>query len=291
MALPLPELPGVEHAFHDLPTGVRVHVAQAGPADAPPVLLLHGWPQHWWCFRRVLPLLQDDHRLLAMDLRGLGWSGAPADGDYAKQPMAGDALALLDALGIQRALLVGHDWGGWVGFLTALQAPERLTGLLALGIAHPWQPPARLVRNLHRFLYQLPLATPVLGERLVRSGAAVPRVLRAAWGDRETYDDAAEREFGRAYREPEAARASSAYYRTFLLHEAPQGASGAFAGRRLEPPARLLFGERDPLGTALAEGLERHGDDARVEILPGCGHFVPEERPEAVAAAVRQLAR
>jgi pimeloyl-ACP methyl ester carboxylesterase len=60
-------------------------------------------------------------------------------------------------------------------------------------------------------------------------------------------------------------------------------------GRRLQVPTRLLFGERDPLGTAMAAGLERHGDDARVQFLDGCGHFVPEERPEAVAAAAREV--
>src|SRR5882757_1610915 len=103
MSLPLPDVPGVRHAFHALPTGVTVHVAEAGPADAPAVLALHGWPQHWYVWRSVIPLLAD-FRVIAPDLRGLGWSGQPDDGDFRKARMAEDAVALLDALGIRRAL-------------------------------------------------------------------------------------------------------------------------------------------------------------------------------------------
>src|SRR6201992_112518 len=110
-----PSLPGVTHGYHDLSTRVRAHVAHAGPEDAPPVLALHGFPQHWFCWRHVIEGLRRDHRVLAMDTRGLGWSGRPRDGDYRKRRLAEDAVALLDALQIERAFLLGHDWGGWAG--------------------------------------------------------------------------------------------------------------------------------------------------------------------------------
>ncbi len=74
------------------------------------------------------------------DMRGFGWSGWPADGDFPKQRVADDALALLDVLGLERVRLVGHDWGGWAAILAALTAPERFSGLLALWIGHPWVP-------------------------------------------------------------------------------------------------------------------------------------------------------
>src|SRR5690349_14770248 len=122
---PLPQLAGISHRDVHV-RGIRLHVAEGGPADAPPVLLLHGWPQHWWIWRDVIPGLIDDHRVIAPDLRGLGWSDAPRRG-YLKQALAEDNLALLDALGIERAALVGHDWGGIVGFLICLTAPERVS--------------------------------------------------------------------------------------------------------------------------------------------------------------------
>jgi pimeloyl-ACP methyl ester carboxylesterase len=277
-----PALQGVEHRFYELATGVRVHVADAGRSDAPAVVALHGFPQHWWMWRRVIGLLAGEARVLAMDLRGLGWSGWPADGDFRKARIADDAVALLDALGIERAVLAGHDWGAWAGFHAALRAPERWTGFVPTGIPHPWQRARVVLRTLPRMAYQPPLAAPVLGRRVVR--AWVRPILRGAWGDRATYDRAAEDLYAARYAEPRRAEAASRYYRDFLLHEALR-----FPGGRLRVPTRLLFGRRDFLGTATALGLERHGDDARTILLDGCGHFVPEERPAEVAEAVRAL--
>jgi pimeloyl-ACP methyl ester carboxylesterase len=288
---PLPALPGVEHRFLDLPTGVRVHVAEAGRADAPAVLALHGWPQHWWMWRRVIGLLGDDLRIVAPDLRGFGWSGQPADGDFAKERLVDDALALLDALGLERVHVMGHDWGGWVAILLGLRAPERLHTALLLGIAHPWQPRTTAALNAWRLAYQLPIAAPLLGPAFTRDGRLIRAYMRAGWGDMSTWDEDAAGLYLAAFADPGRARASSLMYRTFLTREIAPQLTGAFAGRRLTMPTRLLFGRRDPLGTAFAEGLERHGDDAAVEIVPGCGHFVPEERPELVARRALELFR
>jgi pimeloyl-ACP methyl ester carboxylesterase len=284
-----PELPGVTHRFLDLSTGVRVHLAEAGAADAPPVLCLHGWPQHWWIWRDLIPLLADDFRLLCPDLRGLGWSGWPEDGDFRKQRLADDAVALLDALEIDRAHVVGHDWGAWTGFLLATGAAERLRTLLALSILHPWQPTGKAALNAWRFAYQVPLATPVLGERLQRERSFTVRVLKSAWGPRETFDDDAADLFAAAMSEPAAARAGHLLYRTFLVSELGPSLAGGFRGKRLGVPTRLLIGDRDPLGSELAAGVERHGDDAAAEVVERCGHFMPEERPRAVADAARAL--
>src|SRR5204863_7343073 len=116
--------------------GLSVHVAEAG--SGPPLVLLHGWPQNWYCWRRVVPLLAPKFRLIMPDLRGHGWSDAPRRG-YEKEQLADDLVGLLDALQLDEVGMVGHDWGGWVGFLACLRAPERFGGLLALGIPHPFQ--------------------------------------------------------------------------------------------------------------------------------------------------------
>jgi len=274
-----PELEGVTHRYVDLPNGLRVHVAEHGPPDATPVLALHGFPQHWYEWRRLFTALAD-HRVIAPDLRGLGWTSAAPDGNYRKATIAADQIALLDALGIERALLVGHDWGAWVGWYLALKHPERFAGYVATGIAHPWNTTTELLREARRFLYQPPIATPILGPLLIPN--VVTRILRGAWGDRETYDRAAEPIFAEPYKT--TAGAASQYYRQFLTRELLRGPSG-----RLTIPTRLLQGRRDPIGTRLAEGLDRHGDDALTMLLEGCGHFVPEERPADVAAAVRSL--
>ena len=145
---------------------------------------------------------------------------------------------------------------------------------------HPWNKPAEMLREARRFLYQPPIAAPILGPLLIPN--VVTRILRGAWGDRETYDRAAEPIFAEPYKT--TAGAASQYYRQFLTRELLRGPTG-----RLTIPTRLLQGRRDPIGTRLAEGLDRHGDDALTMLLEGCGHFVPEERPADVAAAVRSL--
>jgi pimeloyl-ACP methyl ester carboxylesterase len=122
MGRALPELGGVEHRFVDLPN-LRMHVAEAGEGD--PVVLLHGWPQNWWAWRRLIPPLAERFRVVCPDLRGFGWSDAPTGG-YEKETLADDILQLLDALELRRVRMIGHDVGGFVGFLTCLRAPERV---------------------------------------------------------------------------------------------------------------------------------------------------------------------
>ncbi|HYJ20397.1 MAG TPA: alpha/beta fold hydrolase, partial [Solirubrobacterales bacterium] len=116
----MPELPPVDGVSHRTvrARGLDFHVAEAGSGDDV-VLCLHGWPQHWYEWRHLMPALADRHRVLALDLRGFGWSEAPPKG-YEKENLASDVLAVLDQLGIERVKLVGHDWGGWVGFLLCL---------------------------------------------------------------------------------------------------------------------------------------------------------------------------
>jgi pimeloyl-ACP methyl ester carboxylesterase len=292
MPLDPPQIPGVRHAFHDLPTGVRVHVAETGPQDGSPVLLLHGWPQHFLIWRGIWPALAGEHRVVMPDLRGHGWSGWPEDGDFRKARLVDDAVALLDALGIERADVAGHDWGAWTGLLLGLHHGERVRTLLALSIVHPWQPTLLAARNAWRMAYQVPLATPFVGERLVRQEGFIRRVIKSGWHDRSTWDGDAARSYEEALRTPEGGRTSERMYRSFLLRDFPKGlVGGAFAGARLSMPARLVIGEHDPLGPALVAGFERHGADAAWEIVPGAGHFLPEERPALVAERVLALVR
>ena len=116
--------------------------------------------------------------MLCPDLRGLGWSGPPADDDFRKQRMADDAIALLDALGLEQVRLAGHDWGAYAAILAAVTAPERFSSLLAMSVGHPWVPTKVAARNGYLLAYQLPLATPFVGERVVRDGRYVRGMLR-----------------------------------------------------------------------------------------------------------------
>jgi len=290
MPVALPDLPGVTHRTVDV-AGLGVHVAEAGPPDAPPLVLLHGWPQHWWCWHHVVPLLADSYRLVMPDLRGHGWTEAPRLG-YDKEQLASDLLGTLDALGLTEVGLVGHDWGGWTGFLACLREPERFRGFLALGITHPFQAPdpARLLQ-VWRGWYQVALSVPFVSAAALRvTPQLVERAIRGGSVRDDAFTDEDLKLYGEVLQEPSRARATVRLYRTFLLSEAAPVMAGRYRDARLTVPTRLVGGSADPVITpALLRGYEDRADDMTVEVLDGVGHFVPEEAPEVVADRVRAL--
>src|SRR3954465_13272432 len=163
--VPMPEVAGVPHRFVEV-NGVRIHVAEAG--EGPPLLLLHGWPQHWWCWRHLIPALAQTHRVLAPDLRGWGWSAAPV-GSYEKLTFADDVVGLLDAEGLESVRVVGHDWGGFTAFLLGIEHPDRLERIVNLDITPPWMPPPRPRHALLPVVgaYAAAVATPGIGPLLM----------------------------------------------------------------------------------------------------------------------------
>jgi pimeloyl-ACP methyl ester carboxylesterase len=289
MAVAMPHVEGISHRDVTV-RGIRLHVAEGGRADAPPVLLLHGWPQHWFMWRDVLVALMADHRVIAPDLRGLGWSDAPRDG-YLKQELADDMLALLDALGLERVDLIGHDWGALTGFLMCLGAPERIGHYVACSIPHLWPPPERpSLRRLATLWYQVALASPLLGPALMRNGGFTRRVFASA-RSHGRYSPEQLTAFVDVLREPARARATQQYYRTFLLHELRPLIAGAFHKRPLSTPTRLLWGQRDFIlqGARTSGEHEAYAPSMTIEWVPDTGHFLPEERPEVVVARAREL--
>jgi pimeloyl-ACP methyl ester carboxylesterase len=268
--------------------GVDFHVTEAGQPDGLPVLALHGWPQHHYEWRRLLADPPVGLRIIAPDLPGYGWSG-PAPHRWQKEQVASDVLALLDELRVERALLVGHDWGGWIGHLLALRAPERFSAFLALNIVHPWPTPRALLPHLWRFCYQPLIA--VLGVRLQRDTDLVYRAIRGSLVDptRVTREDV--RWFSERFRDPVCARAGRDTYRTFLTRELPAGLRHPEV-RRSAVPTRALFGRDDrALHWSLASAETARADDYTLELVDGCGHFLVDELPELVRARVVDLAR
>jgi pimeloyl-ACP methyl ester carboxylesterase len=279
----LPHVDGVEHLFVDLP-GVRTHVAEAGRGDA--VLLLHGWPENWYCWRRVVPALSRHFRLLMPDLRGFGWSSTPGSG-YDAPTFAADAVALLDALDIERAHVIGHDWGGFVSFLLALDYPERVDRMVVCNAPHPWLPFWRTLPQLWRTWYAVLNALP---------GRTAPSRRYNHWlfghvgfegwsvEEMDVYSDRLE--------DPARAHATRAVYRYYLRTANQILVARRWKSSRLTVPTRILLGANDrhiPAGSVAS--APRHGDDVEVEIVPGCGHYLPEQRPDLLAERASELFR
>lgn len=282
----MPELEGVEHHFVDV-RGARLHVAELG--SGPPVLLLHGWPQHWWAWREVMPLLAGRHRVLAMDLRGFGWSEATPRG-YRKAELADDVAGVLDALGIDRVNLVGHDWGGVIGFLVCLNHTERVERYVPMNTGHVWPTLALkgVPKQLGAMAYQSLLASPVLGRRINASPRIVGKVVDAITKQKDAVVPQYTAEFAPRFADPARARAASQVYRTFQLYEYPAWVRGRYSDRRLTTPTLWLHGLSDPFfKPGMFKDIVDHADDVRIEYLPDCGHFPAEEQPELVAEHLR----
>jgi len=276
---PLPQVEGVTHREVQL-DGLRLHVAEAGSGD--PLVMLHGWPQHWFMWRRLIPELAAGYRLICPDLRGFGWSDAPPGG-YLKETLAGDLLGVLDALELDRVRLVGHDWGGLVGFLACLRAPRRFERFAALSIITPWFRPPLSPRLVAASSYQFAIMLPLLGRLVARSPLFTRNVLRAGSAGRSTWSEEELATYVDQFRERERAAATVALYRSFQLLELWPMALGRYADRSLTVPTLAIYGARDAVirESAFARA-ERHADSLRVERIDGAGHFLPEEVPEEV---------
>jgi pimeloyl-ACP methyl ester carboxylesterase len=277
----LPVVPGVDHDIIET-SRLRVHVARAGE-KGPPLVLLHGWPQNWYAWRHVIPRFAERYRVLCPDLRGLGWTEAPARG-YQKESLTSDLLALVDALELPRAFLIGHDWGAYAGFLLCLREPERVERFVALNEIHPW---IRLSPKdtLHawRLWYQWVLATPGVGAWLVRNRPSFVRGLIRSWSAKEVWTQQELDVFANNLREPQRALASAQYYRTFLFRELFPTLAGRYRSDRLQTPTLLLFGADDGvIRPHQLRGYEPYSDDMRLELIPGVGHFIAEEAPDLV---------
>jgi pimeloyl-ACP methyl ester carboxylesterase len=262
-------------------------VAEAGKGE--PVVLLHGWPQHWYIWRKVVPALAGRYRLLMPDLRGFGWSDAPGHG-YDGDTFAADVVALLDALELDRVKLVGHDWGGWTAFLLALDHPDRLDRMLVLNAPPPWpRPSLEVMRSLWRTWYVALNSMPGIGPAVIGRTGYVPWFLGLG-GRRQLYSPAEADAYRQVLSEPARARASAMLYRYYLRVAFQVFFRKRYEHVRLTVPTRLLFGAEDfYIPTGYLTGAERHGDDFSIELVPGCGHFIAEERPELVADAALAL--
>lgn len=271
------DVPGLTHHAAQL-EGLRLHYVTAGREDAPPLLLIHGWPQSWYEWRRVMARLAPHYRLIAPDLRGLGDSDRPAGG-YDKATLARDLAALLDVLNIPQTDVVGHDWGGVVAYCLAAQFPQRVRRMAVLDIALPG---AGLEEALelrpgggvwHMHLHNV----PDLPEALVAGREA----LYLGWFYRSyagnptaiSPDDLAE--YVRVYSQPGALRAGFGYYRSIFEDAAFVQAQNA----KLEHPL-LAIGGAASLGALAGASFSRVAANVTAEVYDNCGHWIPEEQPE-----------
>lgn len=284
-------LPPLEHLT--LPgDGVTLHAVAAGPANGPLVVLLHGFPEFWYGWRHQLgPLAAAGFRVVAPDQRGYARSDKPPHvRDYTIDRLARDVVAVLDALGAERAAVVGHDWGGGVAWWLGLHHPERLGCLAVLNCPHPTAMRAalegdvgQLVRSWYMFAMQVP-GFPELPAKWTDYAVLTRGLRRSSRPGTFTAADVAE--YRRAWAEPGALTGMVNWYRAAFRRPPVPGSP------RVRVPTLLLWGDRDAfLRPHLADSSINLCDRGRLVRFPRATHWLQHEEPAEVTRRLIEFVR
>jgi pimeloyl-ACP methyl ester carboxylesterase len=306
--------------------GIHLRVAMAG--QGPLVVLVHGWPESWYSWRHQIPILAEaGYRVAAPDVRGYGGSDKPeAVEAYAIKEMCADIAGLIAALGEAQAILVGHDWGAPIVWNTALFHPDKVRAVAGLSVPHTGRGPApriELFRKIYkdRFFYQLYFQEPGIAEAELESDVRVSLRKIYYWASGEAMraglrlDKPADARLLDGLPDPEpfpawltptdldyfvgefkrsGFRGPLNRYRTSKLDFAQQA---AVADKRIEQPAAFIAGSLDPVlrfvpGVDMIETMRARVADLRlVRLIEEAGHWVQQERPAEVNAALTMFLR
>jgi epoxide hydrolase A/B len=313
--------------------GIGIHIAEAG--TGPLVLLCHGWPESWYSWRgQLLALAEAGYRAVAPDMRGYGETDAPQEVEkYTLLHLAGDMIGLIDALGEEQAVIVGHDWGAPVAWHAALLRPDRFRGVVGLSV--PFRPGGRVrptsampqtdASQFYQLYFQTPGVAEAEFERNPRE--TIRRLLYSASGDaprRTAADTGADAGPGMVPRAggfltwsidppelpPWLTGADVDFYAGEFRRTGFRGGLNwyrnidrnwellaPFAGLKVTIPALYVAGDRDlvvsfPGAAELIANLKRFVPELRKTVmLPGCGHWTQQERPQEVNAAMLEFLR
>lgn len=271
----------LRHAYLQV-NGIRMHYVTAG--QGPLVLLLHGFPEFWYSWRKQIPALAEHFTVVAPDLRGYNETDKPSWG-YEIDVLVADVVELIAALGHERALVVGHDWGGAVAWATAIARPHRVERLAILNAPHPAVFAEHLRTNraqMRRSWYMGFFLLPALPELALSANdyAAVDQIFRGSTAP-GTFSAEEIDAYKDALSKPGALTAALNWYRA----AGRQGTRGLYTGTRMqcEVPTLLIWGEGDiALGAEMVDDTRRYVPDLTIRRLPGVSHWVQHEAPEAV---------
>lgn len=271
---------------------LSMHTLVAGPPDAPPVILLHGFPDSSHGWRRVLPLLAVDHRVYAPDLRGYGGTDAPPQG-YTLDVLAQDIVHFMDALGLDQVDLIGHDWGAGITWQLASALPERFTSVTALSVPHPGamaeafdQVPAQREYKKFANLMKNPLTARFMAS--VSEEDRGERIYFPELVDDTAMNAADQAQYHALFDEVREVRAPLRYYEA-NFDRWPQVWRLGRAAPSVVVPTLVLWGEQDHYMLASEAWRSCEHVTARCEVAlnPDAGHWILWEQPDWIVAQWR----
>lgn len=259
--------------------GISINAVTGGAG--PPILLLHGWPESWWEWHKVMPLLAERFSVAAIDLRGAGFSDCP-QGGYDKATMARDAHAVMVALGHEQYAVCGHDIGGMVALAQAALHRDAVTHLAVLDVPLPgWSQWEATVARLWHFGFHMNRDLP---ERLIqgREYDYIAAFMAERFYDHSRFDPSDVAVYARAMALPGRLRGGLEWYRTLAADHA---AALTYKQRPLAVPVLGLGGDAR-FGAQMVPMLEEFAETVSGGAIAQCSHYVADERPDAVAAAL-----
>jgi pimeloyl-ACP methyl ester carboxylesterase len=300
--LPTPEGPGSVSGAPNLPAGftntftsrhidtgeLRLHAVIGG--EGPPLLLVHGWPENWYAWRMLMPALARDFEVIAVDQRGMGLSDKP-EGGYDTGTQAGDLVALMDALGHQRFAVVGHDTGFAISYALAADHPDRVDRLALAELDGPPgvgpSPPLFVPEPINNRLWHVPFnrVNDELTEQLVRGREDVFFGYEFAIHGGKKLPAAVVNYYVRILSNPDALRGSFGFYRAL---DTTVAQNEQRKSRPLTMPV-LAIGGAESYGEDVGNGMKLVAYDVQSVVIPGAGHWVAEEAPEEVLAALTEF--
>jgi len=273
--------------------GITLRVVEAGPQEGPLVVLLHGFPEFWYGWRKQIPALaRAGYRVWAPDQRGYGGSDKPLEvAEYRLETLALDVVGLIRAAGVERAAaVVGHDWGAVVAWWLGIAHPERLERLVVLNVPHPSRGvmkaairkrPRQLLMSWYVFAFQLPAFPEWLLRR--RNWRILARNLQGKTSESITQEDRAR--YREAWSAPGAITGMVNWYRAMFRH--PSRAPGS---TRVRIPTLILWGERDRyLSKELAPLSLERCDRGRLLTFPEATHWLQHDEPQEVNRALLEF--
>jgi pimeloyl-ACP methyl ester carboxylesterase len=271
-------LDGFEHRIVTV-GGVRIHTVRGGSGT--PVVLIHGFPQTWWEWRKVMPTLAAIHTVVAIDLRGAGFSDCP-QGGYDKATLAADIHGVMVELGHDRYAVCGHDIGAMVALALAYRHCDAVTRLIVLDAPQPgWTQWETMFAQLWHFGFHQNRDLP---ERLIqgREYDYVSTFIAERTFDHSTYHLNDIEIFARAFAQPGRTRGAMEWYRAFPVDHA--NALG-WKTQPLTIPVLALGGDQR-FGPKMVAMMKEFATDVRGGSIVDCGHYVADERPVETATAI-----
>jgi pimeloyl-ACP methyl ester carboxylesterase len=273
--------------------GITLNVAQAGPADGPLLILLHGFPEFWYGWSKHIPALAAaGFRVWAPDQRGYNTSDKPVSvSDYRLDLLAADVVGLIETARAKQAIVVGHDWGGAVAWWLASNHPERLEKLVIINVPHPLvlrrlllTSPRQLLRSWYMFLIQLP-GLPEWASRSGNWDGLASGMRSSSLPGTFTDDDFAK--YREAWSQPGAIGSMLNWYRAMFRYGAPRPRHAL-----IPTPTLILWGAKDKfIGREGAERSLLLCNHVRLDMFEHNTHWLPHEEPAEITKRIVEFVR